>query len=646
MYNTALKLQISHTLKLLKSVTPRREAPQTPTDMRFSDLRLLRKTMLIAVIPFIAGVAFMSVLWLVVDNLESNLAQEREARDAVELSLLTLTDIAQAGVSVEVYGKTLAPNDLARFRALCAEIREHLVELRNNQVKDQKLQSITNQLISQSEQALKLGEDTVKMEELGGSNISRLQMLAMSLDAVNLVGQMRNSARQARELQSRLHASMDLSQSHQSRRLLRIVLLIGLLGAGLTSALVALIISREIVSRINRLVENSRRLAKFEPLLAVSPGSDEISNLDRSFHEMASRLLEATELLRASEARVRLLMERMPASLLLITQEGEVKYVNHAATLLLNRPAPELTERNLLELFRNPAGSDASLQALLAQRQGTSPLPLDTAPEFGETRRVEMTVDAVEEEADSYVAIGLDISERHKWNQLRDRLTSMFAHDIAAPLTMINGMLLTLTSEENVQRFSQSDKETILALRTQTQRLMRMFDDLLRLGTSIVDEMPLKRSHVSLKTILRECVSAVSVTADEKDIDLVLESNDFSVFVDTDRFTRVVINLLTNAVKFSPAAGTVRIVASENKEEFELQVIDQGPGIPEHMEQAIFEPYRQAAPNAAIKVGSGLGLAICAKIVSMHGGTIGAFNNPTHGATFWIRLPKLDATEN
>ena len=110
---------------------------------------------------------------------------------------------------------------------------------------------------------------------------------------------------------------------------------------------------------------------------------------------------------------------------------------------------------------------------------------------------------------------------------------------------------------------------------------------------------------------------------------------------DGDRLVQVIVNLLSNALRFSPRGSTVRLRAWETPDEIEVQVEDQGRGIPSSHRGAIFERFRQVEPSdAAGQRGAGLGLAIARSIVEMHGGRIGVESEPGRGSTFWFRIPR------
>lgn len=111
---------------------------------------------------------------------------------------------------------------------------------------------------------------------------------------------------------------------------------------------------------------------------------------------------------------------------------------------------------------------------------------------------------------------------------------------------------------------------------------------------------------------------------------------------DHDRLIQVVVNFLSNAIKFSTRGQHVRVCVKVSDAIIEVSVVDQGRGVPAGYEKLIFEPYRQVElSDGGEKKGTGLGLAICKSIVEQHGGTIGVVSEQGKGSSFWFRLPRI-----
>lgn len=113
------------------------------------------------------------------------------------------------------------------------------------------------------------------------------------------------------------------------------------------------------------------------------------------------------------------------------------------------------------------------------------------------------------------------------------------------------------------------------------------------------------------------------------------------LYADADRLVQVLVNLITNAVKFSPAGGTVQVTHKLDEDTLEMRVIDEGRGVPAKYKELIFERFQQVeVGDAKQKGGTGLGLAICKTIVEMHGGIIGVESEEGKGSTFWFRIKR------
>jgi signal transduction histidine kinase len=140
--------------------------------------------------------------------------------------------------------------------------------------------------------------------------------------------------------------------------------------------------------------------------------------------------------------------------------------------------------------------------------------------------------------------------------------------------------------------------------------------------------------------VVSTSINAARAPADAKSIKLRSDCAELKIFADEDRLAQVVINVLTNAIKFAPRHSEVALTCTKKSNVAEFRVIDQGPGIPQDAQGRIFERFHQVAGEGALqKQGTGLGLAICKLIIEAHGGAIGVESSPGNGATFWFTVP-------
>jgi len=147
-----------------------------------------------------------------------------------------------------------------------------------------------------------------------------------------------------------------------------------------------------------------------------------------------------------------------------------------------------------------------------------------------------------------------------------------------------------------------------------------------------------------LQEILDAVDEASRSFAEGKGVKLEIEraaAPDDSLYADADRLVQVLVNLISNAVKFSPPEGTVKVTHKLDDDVVEFRVCDQGRGVPAKFKELIFERFQQVeVSDARQKGGTGLGLAICKTIVEMHNGSIAVESEEGKGSTFWFRIKR------
>lgn len=222
----------------------------------------------------------------------------------------------------------------------------------------------------------------------------------------------------------------------------------------------------------------------------------------------------------------------------------------------------------------------------------------------------------------------------------KQEVISMVSHDLRSPLMSLD-FSLTLIGSGKYGELNEKGLKELSSAEMSAKRLIRLINDLLDIEKIESGKLNVLKMPLEFRTLAEHCTDAVRALAVSKEIELVIESNDEIEFPgDGDRLEQVIINLLGNAIKFSPNNSKV-IVRGEEKERFvEIRVIDSGPGIPADYKKKIFERFQQVSRgDGKEKEGTGLGLAISRAIVEAHGGTIGVDSEDGKGSSFWIRLP-------
>ena len=224
---------------------------------------------------------------------------------------------------------------------------------------------------------------------------------------------------------------------------------------------------------------------------------------------------------------------------------------------------------------------------------------------------------------------------------------NLVSHDLRTPLMSVQG-LLTLLNSGALGLLSQKAKRRIAGVEIEVERLIRLVNELLEAGLVNSDRDNLKLEPVPVNELFDATVFALENLAGEKDLVIEYENSELSVSVNVDSFIRVMVNLVANAVKYSPSGEKIKLYAREVDDRIEINVQDFGKGISEKDYERIFNSFqclddRDRKENGGI----GLGLAICKSIVEAHRGEIGLESKPGEGSIFWVRLPvRKDGIDN
>ncbi len=218
----------------------------------------------------------------------------------------------------------------------------------------------------------------------------------------------------------------------------------------------------------------------------------------------------------------------------------------------------------------------------------------------------------------------------------KNEFLSHVSHELRTPLTSMQLSVANLL-DGTVGQPSEEQSRALSRIRADVDRLIRMVNELLDIARIEAGKVSLRRVEADLARIAADCVERLDGVAKQRGVKLELHTNGASPrSVDAERMQQVVLNLVDNAIKFTPTGGTVAVRVEDGR----ISVRDTGIGIPPDQIERIFEPFHQAPQADGSKhAGAGLGLAISRKLVLLHGGTIGATSVPGSGSEFTVELP-------
>ena len=226
-------------------------------------------------------------------------------------------------------------------------------------------------------------------------------------------------------------------------------------------------------------------------------------------------------------------------------------------------------------------------------------------------------------------------SELKEMERMRDSLTHMIVHDLKSPLTAISGYLELLLRYSS-EKLDDNETGFLSEASRLTSRLAEMINSLLDLRRLESNEMPMDQEVHDLQEVLRDAMKVVGPEATAKSINVMLPDRAAVVFCDRSIVRRVIVNLMSNAIKFTPENGaiTVKFEAMDGLQK--VLITDTGAGIPEEFHEKIFDRFAQVDVR---EFSTGLGLTFCKLAVEAHTGQIGVISRHAKGSTFWFTLP-------
>ncbi len=374
------------------------------------------------------------------------------------------------------------------------------------------------------------------------------------------------------------------------------------------------------------------------------------AQLEARVEERTAALSTANAELRESEARKAAILESSLDGIISLDETGRILEFNPAAEHIFRLPRAQAQGRDFLSL--------ALAATVNAEQRGmlTRALRADAAP--GRATRLEvqglradggafpaeLTLLRVRSDGPArFTSYVRDITERREVERLKNEFVSTVSHELRTPLTSIRGSLGLLEGGILGELPSQA-QDMVRIARTNTERLIRLINDILDLEKMESGKLELKLQSVETAEVIEATFSGVQGMADAARVRLHAEAGGAGpVRADRDRLIQVLTNLVSNAIKFSPPDSQVEVRAARDaRGQVRFSVVDQGPGIPLDQRARLFGKFQQLdSSDTRIKGGTGLGLAISQAIVEQHGGRIEVHSEPGHGATFTFSLAAL-----
>jgi two-component system phosphate regulon sensor histidine kinase PhoR len=368
-----------------------------------------------------------------------------------------------------------------------------------------------------------------------------------------------------------------------------------------------------------------------------SLSSGEIGQLARAFNRMADKL--QTEMIKRARQKDRLntVLHALNDGVLIVNRHGEVRLLNPAAERLLHIKAEHALDHTVTQAVRDHRIVEVYSRCLQSGQEEVAMLEL----EGGRVLRVVATP-YLKGRQRGHVLILQDLTRLHQLQTVRHDFISNISHELRTPLASLRALVDTLA--DGALEDPPAANRFLYRMEVEVDALTQMVEELFELARIESGQTPLRLCAMPAAAAIGAGAERLRPQAERAHVDLQIDlwENLPEVVVDPDRIQQVVTNLVHNAIKFTPAGGSIRVSACAETASDELLVTvqDTGVGIAPDDLPRIFERFYKA-DRARSGGGTGLGLAIAKHIVQAHGGRIWAESTPGKGSTFFFSLPTV-----
>jgi PAS domain S-box-containing protein len=351
--------------------------------------------------------------------------------------------------------------------------------------------------------------------------------------------------------------------------------------------------------------------------------------------------------LRDSEATIRAILETAADSIITVSENGMIETANNACEQMFGLRCGEISGKHVCLLIKIVDGEVCSPDSWTALRDRGSPSSRALRVEgTGNCLKrgpfpVEISLSHVDLKGRKLItAIIRDSSERKNSETRVSEFYSIVSHELRTPLTSIRGSLGLIEGGLTGPVTSETG-ELVAIARESCDRLIRLINDILDLKKLESGKFEFHKMELDPVALLDAALSGTAPLAEERGVRLEIGwSTRQAIKADPDWLGQVLINLISNAVKFSASGGVVELSATSVPGGVRFAVRDQGCGIPQAEQHKLFNKFQQIdSSDDRRQEGTGLGLSICKAIVEQHGGSIGVDSGEDRGSIFWFVIP-------
>ncbi len=327
-------------------------------------------------------------------------------------------------------------------------------------------------------------------------------------------------------------------------------------------------------------------------------------------------------------------------ALMVLNADFEIIAINNAAEELFDRHRP-IGER-LIAVTNSPELESVVLSALEYHEEVFEEQIIINK------RHYRVRAQVIEREGHRFIGLALqDVSDLVRLNRARRDMVANISHELRKPVANIRIIIDSLFHEDEKPKRKRSIS-TIQSIARETDSLLWVIQEMMDLSMIESGQSIVRMVELDLRPLIEDAADRMEDQSSLKDIRIIHDiPKKLRVWGDWDLVRRVIVNLLHNAIKWSPKGSKITVSTFATNDEITIQVVDEGPGVPDDQVDRIFERFYQVNSSRAGGEGTGLGLAICKHIVEAHGGNIWAVGqSQTKGGKFLFTLGRVEEENN
>ncbi|ARK32899.1 cell wall metabolism sensor histidine kinase WalK [Halalkalibacter krulwichiae] len=435
-----------------------------------------------------------------------------------------------------------------------------------------------------------------------------------------------------------LYIEASMEEIYGQIRQINSILLSGTFIALAISVVLVILLARTMTGPIVDMRRQALRMGRgdFSKQVKVYSG-DEIGQLATSFNDLTMKLQEATVTRDREQKRLKSVLTHMTDGVIATDKNGRIILMNNRAEELLNLSSHSGLGEPIQTILRLP--ETVILQDLY---DFPDPLLLDFSDDEAEYL-LEAKFSVIQEEngpINGLITVVHDVTEKQKIEQERREFVANVSHELRTPLTTMKSYLEAL--EDGAMKDKELGPRFLNVTQNETERMIRLVNDLLQLSKIDSLDYQLSFEIINIGSFLNDIIDRFEMIALDKKIRFNRKIANSPVYVKVapDKLTQVLDNVISNAMKYSPEGGDIKVQMLQRGEHLQISISDQGMGIPRESQAKIFDRfYRVDKARARSVGGTGLGLAIARELILAHNGDIWVESEYGKGTTIHITLP-------